>query len=146
MILHDKNDMAAMRRFFFMPDFGACLLQCTTSCGIAQQLACLRGISILRWRGMKLASGSASPVEFWRSHFLRKTGLHFSGKCSVIAARFITPIHPSMSVSVSVQYAARVAAGKIERDDAQEVIVGKLARLEKRLAEHRLARKSSSLG
>jgi cell division protein ZapE len=63
-----------------------------------------------------------------------------------IAAQFITPIHPLMAVSVSVQYAARVAAGKIERDDAQAAIVGKLAQLEKRLAEHRLARKSSSLG
>jgi cell division protein ZapE len=51
-----------------------------------------------------------------------------------------------MSASVSVQFAARVAAGKIERDAAQLAIVDKLAQLEKRLAEHRLARKSSSLG
>jgi cell division protein ZapE len=51
-----------------------------------------------------------------------------------------------MPASVSVQYAARVAAGKIERDAAQLAIVDKLAQLEKRLAEHRLARKSSSLG
>jgi len=51
-----------------------------------------------------------------------------------------------MSASLSVQYAARVAAGKIECDDAQEAVVAKLAQLEKRLAEHRLARKSSSLG
>src|SRR5262245_54914609 len=51
-----------------------------------------------------------------------------------------------MSVSVSVQYAARVAAGKIERDDAQEAVVAALAQLERRLAEQRLARKSSSLG
>jgi cell division protein ZapE len=51
-----------------------------------------------------------------------------------------------MSVSISVQYAARVAAGKVERDSAQEAVVAKLALLEKRLAEHRLARKSSSLG
>jgi cell division protein ZapE len=51
-----------------------------------------------------------------------------------------------MSVSVSVQYAARVAAGKIERDEAQEAIVAALTQLERRLAEHRLARKSSSLG
>jgi len=51
-----------------------------------------------------------------------------------------------MSVSVSVQYAARVAAGKIERDEAQEAIVAVLAQLERRLAEQRLARKSSSLG
>ncbi len=51
-----------------------------------------------------------------------------------------------MSASISVQYAARVAAGKIERDEAQEAIVAKLAELEGRLAERRLARKSSSLG
>ena len=51
-----------------------------------------------------------------------------------------------MSASVSVQYATRVAAGKIERDSAQQAIVEKLAQLERRLAEHRLARKSSSLG
>jgi cell division protein ZapE len=51
-----------------------------------------------------------------------------------------------MAASISVQYAARVAAGKIERDDAQEAVVAKLTQLEKRLAEHRLARKSSSLG
>ena len=51
-----------------------------------------------------------------------------------------------MPASISVQYAARVAAGKIERDDAQEAIVDQLAQLERRLAEHRLARKSSSLG
>jgi len=51
-----------------------------------------------------------------------------------------------MSVSVSVQYAARVAARKVERDSAQEAVVAKLALLEKRLAQHRLARKSSSLG
>ena len=51
-----------------------------------------------------------------------------------------------MPASISVQYAARVAAGKIERDDAQEAVVAKLTQLEQRLAEHRLARKSSSLG
>jgi cell division protein ZapE len=51
-----------------------------------------------------------------------------------------------MTASISVQYAARVTAGKIERDSAQEAVVAKLALLEQRLAEHRLARKSSSLG
>ena len=51
-----------------------------------------------------------------------------------------------MSASVSVQYATRVAAGKIERDSAQQAIVDRFAQLERRLAEHRLARKSSSLG
>src|SRR5262249_52428267 len=51
-----------------------------------------------------------------------------------------------MSASVSVQYAARVAAGKIEHDSAQQRIVGRLAELENELAEQHLARKSSSLG
>jgi cell division protein ZapE len=75
---------------------------------------------------MKLATGGATPL--------------------FIAAQFLTPDHPLMAVSVSVQYAARVAAGKIECDAAQQAIVGKLTQLEARLAEHRLARKSSSLG
>ena len=39
-----------------------------------------------------------------------------------------------------------VATGKIERDRAQEATLEKLVRLEDRLAQHRLARKSSSLG
>ncbi len=51
-----------------------------------------------------------------------------------------------MSISIAMQYAARVAAGKIERDAAQEVVVARLAELEGRLSEHRLARKASSLG
>jgi cell division protein ZapE len=51
-----------------------------------------------------------------------------------------------MSASVSVQYATRVAAGMIERDSAQQAIVDRFAQLERWLAAHRLARKSSSLG
>jgi cell division protein ZapE len=51
-----------------------------------------------------------------------------------------------MSPSLSAQYAARVAAGKIDRDTAQQAIVDRLAQLERELAERRLARKSSSLG
>ena len=51
-----------------------------------------------------------------------------------------------MSASVSVRYATLLAARKIERDAAQERVVEMLAALEQRLAEHRLARKSSSLG
>ncbi len=51
-----------------------------------------------------------------------------------------------MSASISLQYAAHIAAGKIECDDAQETVVARLTELERRLAEHRLARKSSSLG
>ena len=51
-----------------------------------------------------------------------------------------------MPASVSTQYAALLAAGKVEHDLAQEAIVDKLAELERRIIEHRLARKSSSLG
>jgi cell division protein ZapE len=52
----------------------------------------------------------------------------------------------TMPASISVQYAARIAAGAIERDVAQEEIVARLAVLERELANRRLARKSSSLG
>jgi cell division protein ZapE len=45
-----------------------------------------------------------------------------------------------------VRYAAGVAAGRVERDPAQVALVERLSRLEARIAQHRLARKSSSLG
>src|ERR1700734_3002609 len=48
--------------------------------------------------------------------------------------------------TVTAQYAAGVAAGRVGSDDAQLAIIAKLQRLEARIAEHRLARKSSSLG
>ncbi|HEU5274989.1 MAG TPA: cell division protein ZapE [Xanthobacteraceae bacterium] len=51
-----------------------------------------------------------------------------------------------MPSSVSAHYAALVAAGEIERDAAQAALVARLDRLNERLAAHRLARKSSSLG
>jgi cell division protein ZapE len=51
-----------------------------------------------------------------------------------------------MSPTVSSRYAALVAAGEIECDPAQEQVVTRLDRLQARLAEHRLADKSSSLG
>jgi cell division protein ZapE len=51
-----------------------------------------------------------------------------------------------MANSVSAQYDASVAAGRVERDDAQLAVVEMLSRLETRIAAHRLARKSSSLG
>jgi cell division protein ZapE len=51
-----------------------------------------------------------------------------------------------MPSSVREHYAALVAAGEIERDPAQEAALALLAQLEARLATHRLARKSSSLG
>jgi len=51
-----------------------------------------------------------------------------------------------MTSSITARYATGVAAGKIERDVAQLAVVDRLARLEARLVEYRLARKSSSLG
>jgi cell division protein ZapE len=51
-----------------------------------------------------------------------------------------------MASSIVAQYAAGVAAGKIERDPAQLAVVNRLARLEGDIIEYRLARKSSSLG
>jgi len=51
-----------------------------------------------------------------------------------------------MPGTISERYAALVAAGEIEHDAAQAAVVEMLAQLEGRLAHHRLARKSSSLG
>ena len=51
-----------------------------------------------------------------------------------------------MASSITGQYEAGVAAQLVERDAAQLDVVERLARLEARILEHRLARKSSSLG
>ena len=51
-----------------------------------------------------------------------------------------------MASSVTARYADGVAAGRVERDAAQVVLVERLSRLEARIVQHRLARKSSSLG
>src|SRR5215213_10878171 len=51
-----------------------------------------------------------------------------------------------MADHVEARYATLVAAGEIERDPAQERVLRVLSELERRLSEHRLARKSSSLG
>src|ERR1700676_536183 len=51
-----------------------------------------------------------------------------------------------MASSVSAQYAAGVTAGRIESDDAQLAVIAMMARLEARIVEYRLARKSSPLG
>ncbi|MGB8118591.1 MAG: cell division protein ZapE [Pseudolabrys sp.] len=51
-----------------------------------------------------------------------------------------------MSETFSTRYAALVAAGKIEADGGQAVLAHRLTALEQRLDQHRLARKSSSLG
>src|ERR1700730_7081180 len=48
-----------------------------------------------------------------------------------------------MASTVTAQYAAGVAAGRVGSDDAQLAVI---AKLEARSAEHRLAPKSSSLG
>ena len=51
-----------------------------------------------------------------------------------------------MSGTLSAHYAALVAAGRIERDPAQEAAVAKLNEIESGLSMHPLARKSSALG
>src|SRR4051812_26062210 len=51
-----------------------------------------------------------------------------------------------MSSTVSEQYRALVSEGEIERDAAQEALAARLTRLDERLAQHRLSRKSSHLG
>ncbi len=51
-----------------------------------------------------------------------------------------------MPANLNAQYAALLAAGEIERDSAQEAVLDRLARLDQRLMQYRLARKSSSLG
>ncbi len=51
-----------------------------------------------------------------------------------------------MANSIAAQYAAAIAANLIESDPAQLVVVDKLTRLESQIVQHRLARKSSSLG
>ena len=51
-----------------------------------------------------------------------------------------------MASSITAQYTAGVAVGEVERDPAQLAVVDRLARLEGDIIEHRLARKSSSLG
>jgi cell division protein ZapE len=51
-----------------------------------------------------------------------------------------------MPSSIREHYAALIAAGEIERDPAQETVLSALVQLDTRLAAHRLAKKSSSLG
>ena len=57
------------------------------------------------------------------------------------------PAQPShMPADIRTRYASLLAAGELQPDRAQEAVVAKLSQLEARLAEHRLTRKSSSLG
>jgi cell division protein ZapE len=96
----------------------------------------------LRVAGHRLVRGSGMHLQ---SGLPRKFDLRAAARGRYMQVHPMS-IHPRMSASISVQYAARVAAGKIERDSAQEAVVADLARLEQRIAQHRLARKSSSLG
>ena len=58
----------------------------------------------------------------------------------------LLPSGPSMPADLTAQYAALVSTGEIERDGAQEAVLVRLDALDRRLMQHRLARKSSSLG
>jgi cell division protein ZapE len=51
-----------------------------------------------------------------------------------------------MSATFRARYAALLQSGEIEADPAQQALADRFERLAARLAEHRLARKSSSLG
>jgi len=51
-----------------------------------------------------------------------------------------------MSVSFRSRYAAQIQSGDIEADPSQQLVIDRFEQLEARLTEHRLARKSSSLG
>ena len=51
-----------------------------------------------------------------------------------------------MPAQFRARYAALVAAGEIEVDPGQAMLVHRLAQLEERLAQHRQLRKSSPLG
>src|SRR6266446_74024 len=96
--------------------------------------------------GARSETGPRSNSACSRAPPVRNFGLR-----AAVQLRYPSPARNAsffllMSASVSLQYAARVAAGKIERDSGQQAIVDRLAQLEKRLAERRLAHKSSSLG
>jgi cell division protein ZapE len=56
------------------------------------------------------------------------------------------PANPQMATSITAQFAAGIAAGRIESDAAQRAIVDLLEQLGARIMQYRLARKSSSLG
>jgi cell division protein ZapE len=51
-----------------------------------------------------------------------------------------------MASTITARYAVAVADGRVERDAAQVAVIEMLARLEERIVDYRLARKSSSLG
>jgi cell division protein ZapE len=69
-------------------------------------------------------------------------------RSAFVASRLVslTIVNANMASSVTARYANANDAGRIERDPAQLAVVDMLARLEARIVEYRLARKSSSLG
>src|ERR1700730_18163654 len=89
--------------------------------------------------------GPSTGVSARRAPCRLKVACERPGRAAIASVPIQCPA-PFMPASISTQYAALVAAGKIEHDTAQQAIVDKLAQLERRIVEHRLARKSSSLG
>jgi len=63
-----------------------------------------------------------------------------------VQAALAFPLFSLMSETFNIRYAALIAAGKIEADPGQAILARHLTALERRLDQHRLARKSSSLG
>ena len=71
--------------------------------------------------------------------------------CSAVIAAVMAPApasdpHSGMISSLALRYAELLASGAITPNSAQAAAVQKLAALEERLANHRRASKSSSLG
>jgi cell division protein ZapE len=73
------------------------------------------------------------PARAWGGYASRETSFPFR-------SRLLMP------GTLSARYAALVAAGRIERDPAQDAAIAKLSEIENKLAMHDLARKSSALG
>ena len=131
MIIRNKIDMAAMRRFSIHARFGSSALHRVMGCNIAQHLARLRSISAQHSCRMKLASGGQARY--------------------CIAVQFLTPrFTPRSSTHAGFRLGAICSARRRrERSSATPRRSDRRAsstRLEQRLAEHRLARKSSALG
>src|SRR3954453_7050925 len=90
-------------------------------------------------------AGAACPPRSNRTYV--KTDLH--GRCAAAYQVCFPPspiILDRMPSTITERYAALVREGEIERDPAQEAVAARLTRLERRVAQHRLSRKSSHLG
>jgi cell division protein ZapE len=100
------------------------------------------GIQCRKRESSDLSSGP------WVPAFAGTSGESSQNVAAAVLTRYSSPrrIASLMSSSPKAQYAELVAAGEIEHDPAQARAAGLLSELERRLREHRLARKSSSLG